>query len=54
MPTFFCLFTVLCLFKSRVRFEILRIREAIRNAVESVWPVSYVVTCDCFFDSPVF
>lgn len=32
------------MFKSRERFEFLRSREASRNAVESVWPVSYVVS----------
>lgn len=40
----FCLYTVLCLFKSRERFVFLRTREARRIAVESVWPVSYVVS----------
>lgn len=41
----FCLYTVLCLFKSRERFVFfLKSREAIRIAVESVWPVSYVVS----------
>lgn len=44
MPTFFCLYTVLCLFKSRERFAFVRTREASRIAVESVWPVSYVVS----------
>lgn len=43
MPTF-SVCTVLCLFKSRERFAFLRTREASRIAVESVWPVSYVVS----------
>lgn len=44
MPTFsVCIQYYVCL-KSRERFAFLRTREASRIAVESVWPVSYVVS----------
>lgn len=40
----FCLYTVLCLFKEERSLHFLKSREASRIAVESVWPVSYVVS----------
>lgn len=40
----FSVFTQHCLFKGREKFVFVRTREASRNTVESVWPVSYVVS----------
>lgn len=40
----FSVFTQYCLFKGREKFAFVRTREASRITVESVWPVSYVVS----------
>lgn len=44
MPTFLFVYTICVCLKGRERFAFVRLREASRTAVQSVWLVSYVVS----------